>query len=50
MVVVPGGLVVGQEESRYALTDPSRFLPVCKPSTVIVKIFLLVESSFVKML
>ena len=30
-------VLVGQEESRYGLTDPSSFWAVCKTSTVVVK-------------
>ena len=43
MVCLQGSLrclvvvLVGQEESRYGLTDPSSFWAVCKTSTVVVK-------------
>ena len=30
-------VLVGREESRYRLTDPSSFWPVYKPSMVVVK-------------
>ena len=30
-------VLVGLDESRYGLTDPSCFWPVCKPSMVFVK-------------